>query len=110
MKNRKFILYVALFITLLIGGIAIAANSAMPMDANTKPISVFAPNEVIDVSNAALDVSSYAVIMFEADVTIQFGGTGSTYDWPANTPFGIGSGITSITISGLSGTIQALVM
>ena len=107
---KKRLIYLLLAVSLLAGGVAIAANSAMPMDANTKPISVFAPNEVIDVSNAALDVSSYAVIMFEADVTIQFGGTGSTYDWPANTPFGIGSGITSITISGLSGTIQALVM
>jgi len=107
---KKRLIYLLLAVSLLAGGVAIAANSAMPMDANTKPISVFAPNEVIDVTNTALDVSSYTVIMFEADVTIQFGGTGSTYDWPANTPLGIGSGITSITISGLSGTIQALVM
>ncbi len=109
MKKRLIYLLVTVF--LLAGGIALAANSKLPHEkpAGVK-LQVFAPNEVIDVSNAALDVSSYTVIMFEADVTIQFGGTGSTYDWPANTPLGIGSGITSITISGLSGTIQALVM
>ena len=96
-------------LVLCFGGIALA-SSYLQVDSSRVPIQVFAPTAVIDVSNTAVDVSSYTVIMFEADVTIQFGGTGSTYDWPANTPLGIGSGITSITISGLSGTIQALVM
>ncbi len=109
MKMRKSIVYLLVALALFISGVAIAANSALPR-AQGKTAQVFAPNEVIDVTNTAVDVSSYTVIMFEADVTIQFGGTGSTYDWPANTPLGIGSGITSITISGLSGTIQALVM
>ncbi len=107
---KKRLVYLLIAVSLLAGGVAIAANSAMPMDAGSRTIYVFAPNEVIDVTNATLDVSSYSVIMFEADATLQINGAGHTYDWPANTPLGIGSGVTSITISGLSGTIQALVM
>ena len=110
MKSKKLLFYVAVFVSLCIGGLAIASNSAMPLDTNSKSMQVFAPNEVIAVDNGALAVSSYSVIQFDADVTIQFQGTGSTYGWPADTPLGIGSGITSITISGLGSATTALVM
>ena len=100
-----------MFITLLIGGLAIASNSALPIDVNSRAAQVFAPNEVVAISgNGSLTVSSYKVIMFNTDVTIQINGSGSTYDWPADTPLGIGSGVTSLTLSGLSGATTALVM
>ena len=84
----------------------------LPKDATESHVSqVFTPTEVIDVSNAALDVSDYRVIMFNETVTIQFGGVGSTYDWPADRPLGIDrENVTSITISGLSASTTALVM
>ena len=36
--------------------------------------------------------------------------TGETFDWPADTPLGIGSGVKTVTISGLGAATTALVM
>ena len=111
-KIRKYLAVYVLLVLLLAGGIAFAARSVgnMPKDAGLNTIPVFAPVNIISVDNGTLTVSGYSVIMFNADVTIQINGSGSTYDWPADTPLGIGSGVTSLTLSGLSGATTALVM
>jgi len=109
--KRNRLLYIVVVLLLLFGGIAIAANSSIPIDQNSKGMQVFAPNEIVAISgNGSITVSSYKVIMFNADVTIQINGSGSTYDWPADTPLGIGSGVTTLTLSGLGAATTALVM
>ncbi len=108
---KKRFIGTLLVLSLIVGGFAIAADlPIVGQGRNQTKVQVFAPTAVISVDNGALDVSSYSVIMFNADVTIQFGGTGSTYSWPADTPLGIGEGVTSITISDLSTATTALVM
>ena len=109
---KKHGLYLLVAALLVCSAAAVfGANSEMPRDASHVTVQVFSPNAVIDVSNGSLTVSSYRAIMFNADVTIQINGSGSTYDWPADVPFGIADGlVTTLTISGLGSATTALVM
>jgi hypothetical protein len=85
-------------------------SSNLAEDHSGRVTQVFSPDAIIAVSNGALTVSSYSVIMFNAVATLQLNGAGETFDWPADIPLGIGSGVKTVTISGLGAATTALVM
>ncbi len=107
-------LWIALFICFaLITAGTVFGSSYLQVDDSSlhRPIQVFAPTAVVAISgNGSMAVSDYKVVMFNVDVTIQINGSGSTYDWPADTPLGIAHNVTTLTLSGLSGATTALVM
>jgi len=108
MKRR--IVYLVIALSLVVGGVTFAANSALIRGIDKKVIQVISPNEIITVNNGSLSLATYRVLMFNADLTLQINGAGATFDYPANTPYGVGVGVTSITITGLGAATTALVM
>ena len=108
LKKKTTIIAVAFL--LLLGGLAIAGSAKFPHEGNGQVMQVFAPNQIIDVSNGSLTVSGYSALMFAADVTIQINGSGSTQTYPADTVYGVAPDVTTLTISGLGSATTAMVM
>ena len=88
----------------MLSSISIAGNKKLPSSGVTTAIQVFTPSVTLPIVTIAgagnVTVSSYSVIMFQDDETIYYGAdTTHTYALPANTPLGIGSGVTTIHVS-----------
>ena len=78
-------------------------KTSLVKDYETVSIQVFTPDRttpIVTVTAGNITVSGYRVIMFDEDETIYYGSDSSnTYDLPANTPLGIGGGVSTINIS-----------
>jgi hypothetical protein len=76
---------------------------AFNKDRRGEEIQVMTPEVIMGVVAGDIDVSVYSTVMFDADQVIN-----SAYGLPANTPLGLVSGTTTLSISADSGMMAML--